>query len=164
MVQISAGPLQRNVNLTPRGTEFPQSSGFLNASFQKPLFHADRVLSRVAHELNGSRKDFFKLLTFDYRGEASLSWYLSNVEKLSLLYPFLSDEQAKALLTDPSLLQKSQSEELISFKEGRQSALLRGASRYRKENFRRSEELRSQMDRQLNELEKWWKNHQQPFN
>lgn len=38
---ISAGPLQRNVNLTPRGTESPQSSGFLNASFQKPLFHGN---------------------------------------------------------------------------------------------------------------------------
>ena len=95
-VQISASPLEREISLAGETLAAPEASGFVNASFNKTLHHTDMALARFANRYDqGSRT--CKMVTFEYEGDAALTWYLSNKEKFTLLYPFLSNELIKQL-------------------------------------------------------------------
>ena len=90
-VQISASPLEREISLATETLASPETSGFVNSSFNKALHHTDMALARFANQYDQDSRTF-KMVTFEYEGDAALTWYLSNKEKFTLLYPFLSNE------------------------------------------------------------------------
>lgn len=169
LVEISAGPLPRQLhpsldnsgNPKPVSSFVPEALGFVTTSFNKTLYHSDRILKNAADYLN-TEKDFFRVATFAYNGEASLSWYLSNVERLSLVYPFLSDKQVKSLLQDRDdvKLKESIPSDLIitDTAEFNESSLARGADRYTKPRFDKSEIERAANGKKLKAILDWWKN------
>lgn len=164
LIQISASELPRQETGGQKAGFVPEILGFVTTSFNKTLYHSDRLLAKAAAFFNQDEHDFFKVVTFAYDGEASLSWYLNRVERLSLVYPFLSDEQADQLLSShrvvagkveryaviPQPLMTMDSQDLV------ESDLVVGFERFRLDDFRKSERLRARMGRQLQQLQSWW--------
>lgn len=160
LIQIAASSLPRNNNDNFKGPSIPEGLGFVTTSFNKTLFHADRKLHNVASYLNRNDEDFFKVVTFAYDGEASLSWYLSRVERLSLAYPFFSDRQAKALIPENIDLKVKSAIpfEVIttSSKTFDASTLGSGINHFRMHDFRKAERLRGVIGAKLETLKSWW--------
>lgn len=163
LLEISAAELPRNENQSPEGGSLPEAYGFVNTSFNKTLFHTDRVLSQLSKDFKATNdqlpEDFFKVLSFQYTGDASLSWYLSDVEKFSLLYPFLSDSQLESLQTLREFeFAKAIENDLITFDQSiNESNLISGIDRfpfYR--NTKKKDDPRPPMAQKLLQLKSWW--------
>lgn len=181
VIEISAATLPRTESKSQadldKGTSPPQNPispeliGFVNSSFNKTLFHSDRLLANSIEFLNNEADpDFFKLMAFEYDGDASLSWYLSNVEKLSLIYRFLSDEQARNLVRDgqsaafaKEVVDQAIHQNLFQLEHlGLIRELSRSARRFGTDRFRKAELARRNMGQNLKDLKDWWQKRSTP--
>lgn len=197
VVEICASHLERNDVLNENGAGFPEGAGFVAASFNKTFFHSDKVLSRFEEyvtnewsERNGPDKNnpvdqgdsFLKVVTFGYEGDAALTWYLSNTEKFSLVYPFLTDEQLERIKNGESI--KGASDYILPFDsdssrftqdvlKGKGPPFLNWLDRLLDQNnknptaqTKRAERLtesRSRFRTKLNQLSDWWREHDPRF-
>lgn len=163
LLEISAAELPRNKNMSRSGGSLPEAYGFVNTSFNKTLFHSDRILSQLSNDFKATNAklpdDFFKVLTFQYTGDASLSWYLSDVEKFSLLYPFLSDSQLESLRVRRNFeFVKAIENDLITFDRPiKESDLLSGIDRFTfYKDTKKKNDPRPSMAKKLKQLKTWW--------
>lgn len=163
LLEISAAELPRNKNQSPEGGSLPEAYGFVNTSFNKTLFHTDRVLSQLSIDFKATNDqlpdDFFKVLSFQYTGDASLSWYLSDVEKFSLLYPFLSDSQLESLQPLREFeFTKAIENDLITFDQSiKESNLISGIDRFPFfKGAKKKNDPRPAMAQKLKQLKSWW--------
>lgn len=171
LIEISAAQLPKNRAKKSGHLSIPEASGFITTSFNKTLFHADRLVAQSADFFNTAEDpQFFQLVTFAYDGDASLSWYLSNVEKLTLIYPFLSNDQAEKIrqhastelgrpiefpeqATDPAMNTR-----LLSFdNDVTESPLCVGAGNIQATKLQKAERLRRLMHKKIRQVDIWWR-------